>query len=197
MDALAAGVAILERSVSYALGSLALVTPPLLVRPTPCSRWDLRDLLHHLSDSMAALQEAASLGSVSATPPPDADAVIPETRARAVRLLGAWANGPCAPTVRVATASRAAPLTALPTAPLTAPVIAGAGAIEVAAHGWDVAQACGARRPIPDDLADELLDLAVILIRPPDRAGRFSHALPVASDAAAGERLLAFLGRVS
>jgi uncharacterized protein (TIGR03086 family) len=183
MDALAAGVAVLERSISYTLGSLALVTPPLLIRPTPCPRWDLRDLLHHLGDSMAALQEAAARGTVSATPLPDADAVIPETRARAVRLLGAWTNGPCASTVRV------------DTAPLTAPVIAGAGAIEVTAHGWDVAQACGAPRPIPDDLADELLDLAVILIRPPDRPGRFGRALPVDPWAAPGERFLAFLGR--
>jgi uncharacterized protein (TIGR03086 family) len=183
MDALAAGVAVLERSISYALGSLALVTPPLLIRPTPCPRWDLRDLLHHFSDSMAALQEAAACGEVELTPGPDADAVIAETRDRAVRLLGAWTNGPCAPTVRVAAA------------PLTAPVIAGAGAIEITVHGWDVAQACGSPRPIPDDLADELLDLAVLLIRPPDRPGRFARAFPVAPDAGAAHRLLAFLGR--
>jgi uncharacterized protein (TIGR03086 family) len=183
MDALAAGVAVLERSVSYALGSLALVTPPLLIRPTPCVRWDLRDLLHHLNDSMAALQEAASCGEVALTPPPDADAVIEETRDRAVQLLGAWTNGPCAPTVRVADA------------PLTAPLIAGAGAIEMTVHGWDVAQACGSPRPIPDDLADELLDLAVLLIRPSDRPGRFGRPWPVREDAAPATRLLAFLGR--
>ena len=60
--ALLASVAVLERSIAYALGSLALVTPQLLVRPTPCVRWDLRDLLHHLDDSMGALQEAAETG---------------------------------------------------------------------------------------------------------------------------------------
>lgn len=184
MDALAAGVAVLERSISYALGSLALVTPPLLARPTPCPRWDLRDLLHHLNDSMTALQEAASCGEVSmAALPPDTDRVIPETRDRAVGLLGAWTNGPCTPTVRVAAA------------PLTAPLIAGAGAIEMTAHGWDVAAACGAPRPIPPLLAEELLDLAVILIRPPDRAGRFGRPLAVDPGSPAGERLLAFLGR--
>ncbi|MEV6845990.1 TIGR03086 family metal-binding protein [Actinoplanes sp. NPDC051411] len=183
MDALAAGVAVLERSISYALGSLAVVTPPLLIRPTPCPRWDLRDLLHHFSDSMAALQEAAECGEIYLSPLPDADAVIAETRDRAVQLLGAWTNGPCAPTVRVAAA------------PVTAPVIAGAGAIEITVHGWDVAQACGSPRPIPEDLADELLDLAVLLIRPPDRPGRFARAFPAAPDAGAADRLLAFLGR--
>lgn len=183
MDALAAGVAVLERSISYALGSLALVTPPLLIRPTPCPRWDLADLLHHVNDSMAALEEAARCGDVPLTPRPDASAVITETRAQAVRLLGAWTNGPCASTVRV------------DAAPLTAPVIAGAGAIEVTVHGWDIAEACGTPRPIPDNLADELLDLAVILIRPPDRPGCFDPPRPAAPDAPAGTRLLAFLGR--
>jgi uncharacterized protein (TIGR03086 family) len=185
MDALAAGVAVLERSISYALGSLALVTPPMLIRPTPCPRWDLRDLLHHLSDSMAALQEAAVRGEVSLTPVADGDAVIPETRDRAVRLLGAWTHGPSASTVRVEAA------------PLTAPLVAGAGAIEVTVHGWDVAQACGSPRPIPPDLADELLDLALILLRHPDRPGRFASPLRPPPDAGPSTRLLAFVGRAA
>lgn len=183
MDALAAGVAVLERSVSYTLGSLSLVTPGLLIRPTPCRRWDLRDLLHHLDDSMAALQEAAECGEVRLAPADDGEAVIPAVRDRAVRLLGAWANAGGPFTVRVEAA------------PLSAPLIAGAGAIEVTVHGWDVARACGVARPIPDDLAAELLDLAAVLIRPADRAGRFARALPVAPDAAPATRLLAFLGR--
>jgi uncharacterized protein (TIGR03086 family) len=185
MDALAAGVAVLERSISYALGSLALVTPPMLVRPTPCLGWDLRDLLHHFSDSMAALEEAAIRGRVSISPQPDGDAVILETRNRAVQLLGAWTNGPCASTVRLEAAS------------LSAPLVAGAGAIEVTVHGWDVAQACGFPRPIPDELADELLDLAVILLRGPDRLGRFAGPLAPPMGAGAGARLLAFVGRAA
>jgi uncharacterized protein (TIGR03086 family) len=184
MSALAAGVAVLERSISYALGSLNLVTPALLVRPTPCPRWDLRDLLHHFSDSMAALQEAAECGEVALAPQPDGDAVIGETRDRAVQLLGAWANGPSTSAVRV------------DAAPLTAPIVAGAGAIEVAVHGWDVARACGTDRPIPAGLADELLDLAVILLRTPHRAGRFAGPLTPPPGAVPSTRLLAFLGRL-
>jgi uncharacterized protein (TIGR03086 family) len=179
----AAGVAILERAIAYALGSLSLVTPPLLMRPTPCVRWDLRDLLHHFSDSMAALQEAAECGRVTITPGPDSESVIPETRNRAVQLLGAWTTAPTPTTVRVETA------------PLTAPIIAGAGAIEVTVHGWDVAQACGAPHPIPEDLADELLDLAVLLIRSRDRPGRFATPMKFPDHAPPSTRLLSFLGR--
>jgi uncharacterized protein (TIGR03086 family) len=180
--ALAAGVAVLERSIAYALGSLALVTPPMLDRPTPCARWDLRDLLHHFHDSMAALEEAAEWGRVDIAPVPDGDAVIPEVRDRAVRLLGAWTHA-TNPTVRVASTV------------LSAPVVAGAGAIEVTVHGWDVAQACGSARPVPADLADQLLDLATLLIRTGDRPGRFAPPRPFPADAPPGTRLLSFLGR--
>jgi uncharacterized protein (TIGR03086 family) len=180
------GVAVLERAIAYLLGSLASVTPGMLDRPTPCHYWDLHDLLEHLRDSLIALQEAVSAGRVSCTPATGAyggDTIVLEVRDRAVRLLGAWANTAGAAPVRVADA------------PVSVPLIAGAGAIEVTVHGWDVAEACGRPRPIPDELADELLDLSVLLVRTTDRPGRFGRPVPVAADARPGDRLLAYLGR--
>jgi uncharacterized protein (TIGR03086 family) len=181
--ALAGGVAVLERAISYALGSLTLVTPALLDRPTPCAEWDLGYLLCHLGDSMEALQEAAERGEVAIKPSADGYAVIASVRDRAVRLLGAWAH---------ASGGTPVPVAAVP---LSAPVVAGAGAIELTVHGWDVAEACGAPRPIPDELADELLDLAVLLVRSYDRPGRFARPRMIGSEASASARLLAFLGR--
>ena len=87
--ALLAGVAVLERAIAYTLGSLALVEPAMLGRPTPCSCWDLHDLLIHMSDSMAALQEAAETGRVDLDPPPGTG-VIPLVRERP---SGCWARG--------------------------------------------------------------------------------------------------------
>jgi len=181
--ALAGSVAVLERAIAYALGSLAFVTPDALVRPTPCPAWDLRSLLEHLHDSMAALQEAADTGCVTCLPPSVGGDLVALVRDRAVRLLGAWANADGSATVRVDDQR------------VTAPVVAGAGAIEVAVHGWDVARACGHDRPIPDELADELLDLSVVIIRARDRPGRFARPVPVPADVPPGVRLLAFLGR--
>ncbi|HEY0002283.1 MAG TPA: maleylpyruvate isomerase N-terminal domain-containing protein, partial [Actinoplanes sp.] len=83
-SALRGGCAVLERAVAYALGNLALVSAPLLARPTPCPRWDLATLLRHLADSMAAVQEAADEGRVARTSPPAAGPVIPLVRDRAV-----------------------------------------------------------------------------------------------------------------
>ena len=188
--ALLGGVAVLERAIAYALGSLAMVTPDVLAHPTPCRHWDLHDLLEHLYDSMAALQEAVEDGRrVACSPGPAVDvpgaddAVILLVRDRAVRLLGAWANADGWAAVRV------------DDQPVTAPLIAGVGAIEVTVHGWDVAEACGQSRPIPNELADELLDLSVLFIRGGDRPGRFGRPVAVPASAPPGDRLVAYLGR--
>jgi uncharacterized protein (TIGR03086 family) len=181
--ALVGGVAVLERAIAYALGGLAFVTPDALGRPTPCAAWDLRDLLAHLHDAMAALQDGAETGRVSFVAVPAAGDVVSRVRDRAAELLGAWANADGDALVWVHGQ------------PMTAPLMATAGAIEVTIHGWDVAVACGLHRPIPDDLADELLDLSEVLIRDSDRPGRFGPPVPVPATAAPGDRLLAFLGR--
>ena len=183
--ALVGGIAVLERAIAYLLGSLAVVTPQALARPTPCEHWDLYDLLDHLDDSLSALHEAVDVGTVAlaATRPISGEAVILRVRERATRLLGGWANTSGEPSVGV------------DDEPLSAAVVAGAGAIEVAVHGWDVARSCGPARPIPADLAGELLDLSVLLVRGADRPGRFGRPVAVPLDASPGDRLVAFLGR--
>jgi uncharacterized protein (TIGR03086 family) len=181
--ALVGGVAVLERAVAYTLGSLAMVTPEALWRPTPCRHWDLYDLLDHLHDSMAALQDAIDVGRVDCSPATAAGDVVALLRSQATHLLGSWANADDAAAVCVEDS------------PVTAPLVAGAGAIEVTVHGWDVAWACGQLRPIPEELADELLDLAVLFVRGRDRPGRFGPPVGVPDDAGASDRLLGFLGR--
>ena len=173
-------VALLERAVAYTLGCLRPVTPAALSHPTPCHDWDLRDLLEHLTDSLTALREAAEDGHVRLAPtagsPHDP---IATTRDQARRALGAWTTqdgrevsiGGC---------------------PLTTDIVARAGALEVAVHGWDVARACRTPRPIPRALADELYPLALLLVSDADRPVRF--AAPVTPDTPA-DRLLAYLGR--
>ena len=78
---------------------------------------------------------------------------------------------------------------------LTSALVAGTGAIEITVHGWDVARACGRTDPVPPALADELLDLAPLLVACTDRPGRFDRPVPVPPGAAPGDRLVAFLGR--
>jgi uncharacterized protein (TIGR03086 family) len=84
-------VGLLERAVAYTLGCLQAVTPDALSLPTPCHEWDLRALLRHLVDSLAALREAADDGHVDLEPVAvDHDDPVAATRDHARRLLGAW-----------------------------------------------------------------------------------------------------------
>ena len=179
---------LLEPSISYALGAVLAVTPELLSRPTPCRGWDLRMLLRHASESLAAIGEGIEAGRVALEPAAeDADLAADPARAfrdRARRLLDAGTiPGHQREIIEIAGC------------PLAASVIAAAAALEIAVHGWDISRACGRRQPIPRALATSLLELAPVLVPSTGRHPLF--AAPVAVGAAAGpsDRLAAFLGR--
>jgi len=191
---LAHGVALLERAVAYTLGSLQLATPDVLADATPCAEWDLRALLLHMNESLLALHEAVAVGHLELDPThdkSDADADDPvldpvaALRDRAGRMVAAWIS-PRAPGV-VSVADRCVP----------AEVVAAAGAVEVAVHGWDVAAACGVDRPVPAPLAHHLLDLCGFFVDDTDRPHRFGPVVATAAAADPSTRLLAHLGRVS
>ncbi|MEU6778429.1 hypothetical protein ABZ912_04450 [Nonomuraea angiospora] len=78
---------------------------------------------------------------------------------------------------------------------MTAPMVAAAGAIEIVVHGWDVARACGEQHPIPDLMAEELLDLAHLFVTDVDRPHRFATPRTLPPRASAQDYLLAYLGR--
>lgn len=182
----ASGERMLGQAVAYALENVAAITPRLLARPTPCRGWDLRMLLWHSCESLAALREGLAAGRVGLFPADcgcgTADPVATYTGS-ALRLLDCLAR-PGRPDVRIGG--------------LTLPrgVLAAAGALEVAVHGWDVAEACGARRPVPAFLAGELLTLAPLLVPSAAREPLFGDPVCVGRDASPSEQLTAFLGRV-
>lgn len=193
--ALVAGVALLERAIGYTLGSLLLVGTHDLRRRTPCTGWDLAALLGHMDDSLLALHEASTGRCVALDPVTCRDAedvsavaVVNRLRKRACRLLGGWNRaepGSAADDGLVSVGGRY----------VTSSLVAAAGALEIAVHGWDVARACGRLHPVPAPLAEELLELAPLLVRPAERPGRFAPPVAVAPSAPAGDRLVAFLGR--
>jgi uncharacterized protein (TIGR03086 family) len=215
--ALTGGVALLERAMAYTLGSLALVTPEAMSNPTPCVEWDLRALLHHMNDSLLALQEAIAVGRVGLDPAGDC--------ADWAGDCPDWA-GDCGDPARdcgdpagdcgdpagdpVATlrnrACRMIGAWANARGPgeisiadrrLTSGIVAATGAVEVAVHGWDVARACGEVRDIPPALAEELLELCTLLVDDTDRPERFAARVDLPRPAGPSDRLVAFLGRRS
>ncbi len=182
------GRELLDAAVRYALANVALVTPRLLSRPTPCSDWDLELLLDHLAESMAVLHEAVATGGVAAhlapahpTSEPDS---VARLRTQAANLLAAWAvAGPALRSVSIAGRELAAGTVAL------------TGAIETTVHGWDIGVACGAYRPVPPGLATILAPIAPLLITPGIRPGLFADPVMLPGPDCPGDQLIAFLGR--
>jgi uncharacterized protein (TIGR03086 family) len=185
---LSGGVALLERAVSYTLGQLHAVTAADLSRPTPCLPWDLRVLLLHMDDSLAALAEALDVRHVGPCPGPgygpadSAVSLVGALRDRACHLLGALAGA-------------GDDLVWVGGFPIPASVVTSAGAVDVAVHGWDVARACGRAGPIPEQLAVEMLEISPLLVSAADRPARFAAPVPVPAQASASDRLVAYLGR--
>lgn len=175
----------LERAVGYTRVALQDITPAMLCRPTPCPAWSLLQLLEHMGESLEALTEAADLGEVTLVPRPGpvspVDAVD-RLRDRACALLGAWST--VAHDDAVLVGDRA----------MSSSLLACAGALEVAVHGWDVSQATGTRQPIPAALARDLLVWADLLVSDSERPARFDYPLEGPS-IGPSSRLLRFVGR--
>ena len=188
MDALEHGPRLLDEALRYVLAVTRPLTPELLPRATPCAGWDLRMLLSHLTGSLAALSQGLATGSLDEDPPPvpgagpDAGPAA-SLQQQARRLLAAG------------TAAPAGELITIGGHDLTAGILAAAGAIEAAVHGWDISAACGTPQPIPPGLAACLLPAAALLIPPGTRRGLFAGPLPPPVPATPSHQLLAFLGR--
>jgi uncharacterized protein (TIGR03086 family) len=184
----AEGARLLEPSIGYALRAVVAVTPELLSRPTPCREWDLRMLLRHASESLAAIAEGIETGCVGGYPAAeDGDLAADPARAfrdRAGQLLDAWTSpGHQRQVIEIAGC------------PLAASVMAAAAALEIAVHGWDISRACGQRQQIPRALATSLLEIAHMLVPSTGRHPLFAAPVTVGAAVGPSDRLAAFLGR--
>ncbi|HEV7195744.1 MAG TPA: maleylpyruvate isomerase family mycothiol-dependent enzyme, partial [Pedococcus sp.] len=171
---------LLERSTAYCGASLRLVTVADLGRATPCAGWTLGDLLRHVDDSLAALDEAAEGGTISLSCAPRRVAdleLVDRVCDRARGLLGHW----IAPHgTGVALGTHQVPLE----------VLAAVGALELTLHGWDVGRALGRPRALPAALARDLWPVACQHIAATDRPVRFGAVRRVRPGAGPEELLL-------
>jgi uncharacterized protein (TIGR03083 family) len=174
-------VDLLEQSIDYALGSITAVEPSMLHRQTPCSEWDLHDLLFHLADSILTLGELLGGSAAAGGCGPVAratDAALDLRRTAASINISASAQ-----TIdRVLIPQRLVIIT---------------GALEIAIHGWDVEQAhCGVR-PIPGRLAENLLPHAPQLLDRAIRRDLFAQPFEPEPGATASDQLVTSAGRMT
>jgi uncharacterized protein (TIGR03086 family) len=182
-------VAVLDSAVSWTHSCLQLVRTAPLDNRTPCHDWDLEQLLVHMDESLAAIAEAAQLGHVAlealgARPQVrDPGKLVDRITQRACQTQAAWRQRVTSAPVGVGDLT------------LGRDTIALVSALEIAVHGWDVACAAGHQRPLPEDLAGRLYDVALAVVTPDERGRRFAPVVPVPSSASTSTRLLAHLGR--
>lgn len=165
------------------------VTPDRLGDPTPCTAWDVRALINHITGVLALMAATASGAAPPKEMPTDwvgtDPAAIFEEAARAT--LAAWSQpGALDGTCR------------LPNG-LELPAIGTArrNFIDTLVHGWDLAQALGLDATLDPALAAAALEASHEIMSEDLRGvGKpFAPVMAVAEGAPPGDQLLAFLGR--
>ena len=164
---------------------LAEVRPGQWKEPTPCTEWNVREVVAHLVGMdlvFAAMIEDGPMPERGADRL--GDDPVGAYRSSSTSLLAAF-SGP-----GVLERSYSGPLGSA----------TGAERLQIRlydllAHGWDIAQAIQIPARLPEDLAEQALAFAQAQLAPQSRAGRFAEPRPVEETAPAIDRLAAFLGR--
>ncbi|MGQ4617768.1 TIGR03086 family metal-binding protein [Nocardia sp. R7R-8] len=166
------------------------ITDEQLAAPTPCADTTVRDLLAHVVDLTEAFRQAATKEAVggSVAPGAPAERALPEDwreriPAQLDALVAAWRE-PAAWDGVTEAGGVSEP----------APAMARIALDEVVVHGWDLAKATG--RPYSCAAGDLATLLEMLRDTPAEGVpGLFGPVVPVAADATALERVLAFTGR--
>ncbi|WP_024803230.1 TIGR03086 family metal-binding protein [Nocardia sp. BMG51109] len=187
-----------RRAVDYSVEIVSRLTPADLDRPTPCTAWNLADLLSHMT--------AQHRGFAASARGQGADLAVWQPRPPAADPVAAYADAAADVTAAYAEPDVLERHFDLPEfAPgFTAPgsLAVGFHFIDYVVHGWDVARALGLPYRLDDDLAGPALDIALAV---PDDENRrqpgapFGPAVPPIESAPALDpaldRLLRALGR--
>jgi uncharacterized protein (TIGR03086 family) len=166
-----------ERTADWA-SSVVAGAADRLDAATPCDDWDVRALLNHVIETQRYFVGAARGQDVSPpgrTPPSlvGDDPVGAFERARA-ETIGTFSD----PDV----------------VEKTGPSL-GIAFSDLLLHTWDLAKATGQDATMPDGLAEQAYTMIHGRFTDEQRKGVFKPELPVADDAPAQDRLLAYTGR--
>lgn len=151
-----------------------------LHRPTPCPGFDISALADHLVGTVTLVGDAANAEIAASDNQPIEARVTSTTN----KVIDAWlrrgTDGEAVFSGRV----------------MPARLALGVLSVELVVHGWDFAQALARPLPIAAAHADFVLDLARQIITPDSRrTAGFDEPVPVTTDAAALDRLVAYTGR--
>ncbi len=153
--------------------------------PTPCTEWNVRDLVNHLVGTNLVLVALLEDG-----PRPERGADRLGTDPGGAYRRSAAALQAAAARPGVLETSQATPLG----------VATGAERLQwrvadLLTHGWDLAQATGVAAELPDDIAERALTFVQAQLPGQQRTGRFADPQPIPDAASGLDRLAAYTGR--
>ncbi|MFD7668946.1 TIGR03086 family metal-binding protein [Streptomyces sp. NPDC059788] len=174
-----------ERVSAHVTALVDAVPKDALDRPTPCATWSVRQLIDHMTWENLMI---ASIARDAPRTDPDADHLGDDHpaafRESVAGLLAAF------------TGTRILERTY---GPYEAPgaLFAQQAAVELLAHGWDLARALGAGTDLAPEVADEVLAAAhgIYGAAPRTDGGSFAPERAAPEGAGGADRLAAFLGR--
>jgi uncharacterized protein (TIGR03086 family) len=159
--------------------------------PTPCTDWDVRDLVNHLLGTLAL--GAALLGDV----PPTVNMApggLPDRELAADDPVKAYRVGADELLAAAGGDALMRPHTT-PLGDMPGGILGGFTTLDIAVHGWDLARATGQPARLDDALAEAVLAFARQTISDDTRAPRIGPAIAVGAGAPVTDQLVAFLGR--
>jgi len=181
----------------YAVASTAEIIkgtgPDQAGLPTPCAEWDVRALLSHVIGTLW-LTEALFTGQAPRYPM--APGGLPDTDPGGDDPVAAYAEASAAALAAVGAGDALSRTHVTPLGEMPGPLLAGFTILDIAVHGWDLAQATGQPADLDGRLAAHVLAFAGQTLATPEMRGpRIGPPWPVADDAPVTQRLAAFLGR--
>jgi uncharacterized protein (TIGR03086 family) len=173
----------LDRTFQHAQRVIAGITPDQYDNPTPCSEWNVRQVLEH------AMGVVAGMGQALAGSQPSEFVLANDPGAQfeqiAAETIAAWrTDGVLDQVVH------------LGAGPMPGRVYANINLLDTATHSWDLAVATGQDASLPDDVAIAAYEASQMIVSPEIRQGRFGPEVAAPDDADPTQRLVAFLGRM-
>jgi uncharacterized protein (TIGR03086 family) len=185
------GLQLLQRVVNETTTVVNDVADDQLGNPSPCEGWTVRDVINHITGGATLFAISAEQGSVP-------DEVLGQLMAGdnlGDDYEGAWAKAAARAMHAFGEPGALDKIVKLPFGEMPAGVALNIAVFDVLTHATDIARATG--QTVNDtELIETALEVGHQMIGPELRTpGVFDAEQPVASDAPAQDRLLAFAGR--
>jgi uncharacterized protein (TIGR03086 family) len=185
----------LDRAVTSTAEIVKATPADRLDAPTPCTEWNVRDLLNHI---IGVLWLGEGLLADQMPRYPMAPGALPSVDLAGQDPVAAYAEAAAAALAAAAAGDALTRVHATPLGEMPGPVLAESVILDILVHGWDLAVATGQPADLDGRLAAHVLGFAEqALATTESRGGRMGPPIAVAADAPVTQRLTAYLGRMA